>query len=133
MIEHSVEFRVRYAETDQMQFAHHSNYIIWFEMGRLGLMNSLGFAYDKLEDEGYLLPVIEVMANYIKPARFNNVCTLKTQIKEKPGAKLRFEYEVLNSDGVQLCKGHSLHSFMNKQDKAIKPPRPFLKKVQEYF
>ena len=132
MIEHETQFNVRYAETDQMRFVHHSNYIIWFEMGRLGLMEGLGFSYVKLEEEGYLLPVIEVKAHYYKPARFGDTLTLKTVISKKPAAKLQFEYQVFTQDGTALCTGYSLHSFMNKQDRAIKPPSPFLKKLQEF-
>jgi len=133
MIEYETQVTVRYAETDQMKFAHHSNYIVWFELGRIGLMSSTGISYATLEREGYLLPVLEVGARYHKPARFNDLLTIKTIIADKPGAKIKFDYQVLNKQGNTLCTGFSLHSFMNKQDRAIKPPKMFLQKIQEYF
>lgn len=133
MIEYETQVTVRYAETDQMKFAHHSNYIVWFELGRIGLMSSAGISYAALESDGYLLPVLEVGVRYHKPARFNDLLTIKTTIADKPGAKVKFDYQVLNEQGSTLCTGFSLHSFMNKQDRAIKPPMMFLQKIREYF
>jgi acyl-CoA thioester hydrolase len=133
MIQHESSLTVRYAETDQMRFAHHANYIIWFERGRIGLMKHFGVSYAQLENDGYLMPVIEVGANYFKPARFDQQLTIRTSISEKPRAKVRFEYRVLNEAGELLCSGFSLHSFMNKQDRAIKPPKVFLQKIQDFF
>ena len=133
MIQHKTNLTVRYAETDQMRFAHHSNYIVWFERGRIELMKHAGISYAQLEKDGYLLPVLEINARYLKPARFDQELTINTIIAEKPRAKVKFNYEVLNSDSEVLCTGFSLHSFMNKADRAIKPPREFLQKIQEHF
>lgn len=133
MIEGQTEVVVRYAETDQMKFAHHSNYIVWFEYGRIELMNQIGIPYDDLEKKGYLLPVLEVNAQYKKPARFNEHLIIKTIISEKPRAKLRIEYEVLNEQNEKICTGFSLHSFMNEKDRAIKPPKIFMEKIKDNF
>jgi len=133
MIEGFTEIVVRYAETDQMKFAHHSNYIIWFEYGRIELLNEMGVPYDDLEKQGYLLPVLEVNAQYKRPARFNERLTIKTIIQEKPRAKMRIEYEVQNAQNEVICIGFSLHSFMNRNDRAIKPPKVFMKKIEDKF
>lgn len=133
MIEGRTEVVVRYAETDQMKFAHHANYIVWFEFGRIELMNQLGIPYNVLEAQGYLLPVLEVGAQYIRPARFNDRLIIKTFIREKPRAKLRIEYEIWNLQGQQICTGFSLHSFMNRKDRAIKPPKVFMEKIEDKF
>ncbi len=133
MIQHETRFKVRYAETDQMKFVHHSNYIVWFEMGRIGLMDSAGISYAGLERQGYLLPVLEVGARYLKPARFGDELTMKTVIPQMPRAKIRFEYQIYNAKEELLCTGFSLHSFMNRDDRAIKPPKEFLLKLKDYF
>ena len=133
MIEHDTTISVRYAETDQMKFAHHSNYIVWFEFGRIELMKSLGLSYASLEKQGYLLPVLEVNAKYRKPARFEDKLTIKSVIPQMPGAKIKFEYQVFNQYKELLCSGFSVHSFMNLKDRAIKPPKYFLQKIAEYF
>ncbi len=133
MIEQTVDILVRYAETDQMQFAHHSNYIIWFEHGRIQLLKKLGFPYAELEKEGYLIPVLEVQAQFLKYAVFDETLRLTTIIPKLPGAKQLFKYEVYNLQNELICTGSSLHSFMNKEHKAIRPPRNLIKKLKPYF
>ena len=133
MIEQTVEILVRYAETDQMQFAHHSNYIIWFEHGRIQLLKKLGFPYAQLEKDGYLIPVLEVHAHFLKYAVFDETLKLKTKIPKLPSAKQFFEYEVFNSRDELICTGYSVHTFINKQNKAIRPPRKLVKKLKPFF
>jgi len=133
MIRHETRLSARYAETDQMKFVHHSNYMVWFEMGRIGLMESAGISYADLERQGYLLPVLETGARYLKPARFGDELTMKTVIPEMPRAKIKFEYQIFNAREELLCSGFSLHSFMNRDDRAIKPPKTFLQKLKDYF
>ncbi len=133
MISESLKFSVRYAETDQMKIAHHSNYIVWFEMARIDFMEKLGIFYSDLEKQGYLMPVVEVNAIYIKPAFFAETLLIKTLIKDKPGGRVRFDYEVYNSYNEKICTGFSIHGFMNQENKAIKPPKLFRQKMQDYF
>lgn len=133
MIEQTVEIIVRYAETDQMKFAHHANFIIWFEHGRIQLLKKLGFPYSELEKEGYLIPVLEVHAYYLKYALFDERLKLKTTIPKLPSAKQIFEYEVFNARDELICTGKSVHTFMNKQNKAIRPPRKLVKMLRPYF
>ena len=81
----------------------------------------------------YLRDGLEVNAKYRNPARFEDKLTIKSIIPKMPGAKVTFEYQVFNNKNELLCSGYSLHSFMNLQDRAIKPPKSFLKKIAEYF
>jgi len=133
MIEYETWLQVRYAETDQMKFAHHSSYIVWFEYARIELMRSLGIQYAQMERDGYLLPVLEVKANYHQAAHFDDRLSVKAFIRQKPRAKLLFEYEIVNETGQLICNGHSLHTFMNAGGRAIKPPKFFMETVQRYF
>ena len=131
MIEHTSEIRVRYAETDQMRFAHHSNYITWFELARINLLREIGISYAQLEKDGYLMPVLEVSARYIRAAHFDDRLFIKAVIEEEPRAKLAFKYEVYDEQGELLCTGHSMHSFMNRKERAVKPPASFLTRIRE--
>ncbi|MCB9058898.1 MAG: acyl-CoA thioesterase [Calditrichae bacterium] len=133
MIQHTCEIQVRYAETDQMQFAHHSNYIIWFEHGRIQLLKNLGISYKDLEDGGYLMPVLEVHSRFIKYAVFDEILQLKTIMRDFPTAKQKFEYEIYNQKQELICTGSSLHSFINKEKKAIKPPKELREKLKPFF
>jgi len=133
MIKHVCTLTVRYAETDQMQFAHHSNYIVWFEHARIQLMNHYGISYAKLEQDGFLMPVLEVNARFIKYAVFDETLKIETSLPEIPGAKLRFLYNVYNTHEELICNGSSLHAFINLDKKAIKPPKELLKILRPHY
>lgn len=119
------QVRVRYAETDQMRVAHHSNYIVWFELARVELLKSVGIDIEELEKEGFFIPVLEVSARYIRPARFGDVLMIRAELRERSRAKLSFNYEIVDVEGNILCKGSSIHGFMNGEGKAVKPPKHF--------
>ncbi len=133
MIKNTVEFPVRYAETDQMRFAHHSNYIIWFEFARVELMKKYGFSYAKLDDQGYMMPVLEARLNYIKAARFDEIVAVEAAILQMPRAKVQFDYKIYSEAGELLCEGYTIHTFMNQNYRAIKPPKPFLTAMRNIF
>ena len=130
MIEHSVQLRVRYAETDQMRVAHHSNYVVWLEYARVELMKSLGFPYATMEEQGYLMPVLELSIQYLRAAHFDELLTVKARLEKMPRAKLQYVYEIGNEQGEIICRAETLHGFMNKQEKAVKPPREFLQELK---
>lgn len=134
MITNRLEFRVRYAETDQMGFAHHSRYLEWFECGRSNMMRQLGYPYALMEEEGVLLPLIEAGCHYHLPARYDELLTIVTELRSIPRAKLRLDYQVLRSDDEQLlADGFTVHAFMNRNGRAIKPAKKFLHIVEPYF
>ncbi len=133
MIEHTSLVRVRYAEADQMKYAHHSNYIIWFELARIELMRSVGISYADLEQKGYLLPVLEVHVTYLRPARFDDRLKILARLPKKPGAKFRIEYEVRNEEEKIICSGYSSHGFISADYKATRPPRSFMQALEPYF
>jgi acyl-CoA thioester hydrolase len=102
--------RVRYAETDQMAVVYHSNYIIWFEVGRGELLHTLGLSYLDLERDGIHLPVVEVNCRYKHPARYDDEVTIRTTLAPTNGSLLRFSYEALRKhDGRLLATGESVH------------------------
>jgi acyl-CoA thioester hydrolase len=112
MIEyHNVTIRVRYAETDQMGVVYHSNYLIWFEVGRVEIMRSLGFDYKQMEaeDDCYLV-VAEVQCRYHHPARYDELLTVRTRILAAKNRMLKFGYELFRqSDQKLLATGYTTH------------------------
>jgi acyl-CoA thioester hydrolase len=125
-MEHAVRVRVRYAETDQMKFAHHSVYVLWFEMARIELMRRLGLNYAQMEKDGYLLPVLEIQASYFKPAYFDDEVTIFARFGELKKARFRINYKVYKND-TEICRGYTVHAFMNKEGRPIRPPEFFLR------
>jgi acyl-CoA thioester hydrolase len=102
--------RVRYAETDQMAVVYHSNYIIWFEVGRVELLRQLGFSYLEMEQDGLNLPVVEVKCRYKHPARYDDEILIRTRLLQMRTSLLRFHYELLRkADGRLLAEGESVH------------------------
>jgi len=130
-MKHTAEIRVRYAESDQMKFAHHSNYIIWFEYARIELLRHNGFNYAEMEKSGYLLPVLEVSVHYIKPSFFDEILKIEAKISAIPRSSFRIDYKVFNEKNEVICHGYTRHAFMNKENRAIKPPKDFLIKIKE--
>ena len=108
---HDVTIRVRYAETDQMGVVYHSNYLIWFEVGRVELMRALGFDYKLMEiqDDTFIV-VADVHCRYHHPARYDELLTVRTRILEAKNRTLKFGYELLRlSDQKLLAAGHTVH------------------------
>jgi acyl-CoA thioester hydrolase len=105
-----VTLRVRYAETDQMAVAHHSNHIVWFEVGRIEMLRQLGFSYIEMEQDGMNLPVVELRCRYKHPARYDDEVTIRTRLAQLRSSVLRFAYEVVRkSDGRLLAEGETVH------------------------
>ncbi len=112
------EIRVRYEETDQMGVVYYANYLTWFEIGRTELLRDKGYAYNDLEEEGFLLPVVNVECNYHQPARYDDLLTLETNIAKLKRSKIEFEYKIYRQDEL-LTTAKTVHPFVNQDLKPI--------------
>ena len=92
------QLRVRYVETDQMGFAHHSNYFAWFEIGRTDFIRELGTSYARLEREGLRLAIAEAMVRYLQAARYDDVLEVRTWLERVQSRSVTFGYEVTRTD-----------------------------------
>ena len=111
--------RVRYAETDQMGVVYHANYLIWFEVGRVELLRSVGIDYKTMEsvDDTFIV-VVEASARYSKPARYDEVIRIRTRIGAATTRMCKVEYEVLNdATGELLATGGTTHVFCDRNGK----------------
>lgn len=118
--------RVRYAETDQMGVVYHSNYLIWFEVGRVELIRQMGLNYKQMEEEeGCGISVVDVHARYRAPARYDDELVIETQLLAARGAVIKFGYRILRvADGVLLCEGETVHVCVGKDMKKMcLPPK----------
>ena len=120
--------RVRYAETDQMGIVYYANYLVWFELGRVELLRSLGLAYSQLEKEHEcILPVVEATCRYRSPARYDDEILIETRPSLLRGSVLKFAYRILRkgSDGADptlLAEGETVHVVCD--DQLNKKPLP---------
>jgi len=102
--------RVRYAETDAMGIVYHTNYIVWFEVGRGEFMRQRGGNYREFEEQGLYLPLTAVDARFLAPARYDDVVVVKTSVSEARSRSVTMYYEVLMQDtGQLLVTGHTKH------------------------
>jgi acyl-CoA thioester hydrolase len=133
MIEHSVQIRVRYAETDQMGYVYYGNYASYFEVGRVETFREIGFSYKSMEAAGIMMPVLEFKTKYIRPAKYDDLLTIKVYVKEKPGVRIKFDYEVFNEAGELLTVADTTLVFINDQYKPCLPPEEFANFFNPYF
>lgn len=132
MIESESQIRVRYVETDAMGIVHHSNYISWLELARIEMMDKLGLPYIEIEKKDALMPVLEVHIKYISPAYFDDRLSIKVFVKECPKVRLKVEYKIVRENSI-LATAETLHAFINREGKVIRPPIAFLECMKEHF
>jgi acyl-CoA thioester hydrolase len=123
MKEYQFSVRVRYAETDQMGVVYHGNYAQYFEMGRVEWLRNMGVSYKWMEENGIMLPVVSLTINYKKPARYDDLLTVKTIFKSQTSVKIEFDYEIYNEKQELLTTGYSMLVFVDmKTSKPTIPP-----------
>ena len=93
-----IQIRVRYAETDQMGFLHHANYLVYFELGRVELLRSRGLNYKEIEAQGYFLVIAKAQLRYHRPAHYDDLLVLRTHVMRATGARIDHRYELLRSE-----------------------------------
>ena len=129
------KIRVRYAETDQMGVVYHSNFFPYFESARAESIRQLGFTYADMEKMGVIMPVVDVHCRYLRPAKYDDLLTIKTILKELPTHhKIEFHHEVFNEQNELLAVGKIILYFMEaKTMKKTIMPEQLLNKLQSYF
>ena len=128
---HTVEQAVRYAETDRMRLVHHSTYLLWFEIGRTGLLAAAGFPYRELEESGTLFPVIEFGCRFTGSADYGDTVTIETRITSLRSRSVEFSYRIFNG-GKIIVTGMTRHVAMDHGQKAKRLPEALLRALEEY-
>jgi acyl-CoA thioester hydrolase len=120
---HLTRTRVRYGETDQMGVVHHANYLHYFEIGRTEMIRDAGLVYAELEREGLRLPVVEVGARFLLPARYDDVLVVRTRVSEVTAVRIRFEYTVhREGDERLLAEGHTVLASVSPEGRPRRLP-----------
>ena len=119
----------RYSETDSMSYVHHSNYLKYYEIGRLGWLKEVGFSYKKMEEENIILPVIRTNMVFRKPAFFEDELLIKTYLIKKPSYSIEFEYDIYRNKEL-INEGYTKLVFLNKKTgKPIRCPKKILEAI----
>ena len=118
---YKTEIRVGYADTDSMGIVHHTNYIKYFEVGRTEYLREVGYPYAKLEEGGIWLPVSTVYCEYKAPAKYDDLLTVRTWVKELKSATIIMAYEIFNRDTNQLVvRGETKHPITDTKLRPIR-------------
>ena len=119
--ENTTQYRVCYADTDQMGVVYYANYFMLFERARTELLRLNGLSYKEIEEQGFMLPVLDAHAKYHRPARYDDLLDVTARVVEFDGLKLKTACEV-ERDGVLLVDGDVTLVFLNA--KTGRPSRP---------
>lgn len=124
------KINVRYGETDQMGYVYHGNYAQYIELGRLDWLKHLGLSYKEMEKNGVMLPVYSLNIRYIKPSFYDDELTVFTQLKELPGVRIQFEYEIYNCQNELITTAETTLIFVDMlTKKPIKCPNYIMEKI----
>ncbi len=118
--------RVRYAETDKMGYVYYGNYAAYYEVSRVEALRSLGLTYKSMEERGVILPVLENYSKYVLPAQYDDLLKIVVMIRENPGTRIKFEYELFNEQNKLINLGYTILVFVD-----IKTGRPM--EIPEYI
>jgi len=134
MYTHQTKIRVRYSETDQMGYVYNGNYAAYYEIGRTEMLRSLDMTYSQMEADGVMLPLLELKCKFIKPALYDQEITIKTIVKDLPGVRMIFDYELYNEAGELInIGGTTLVFFDMVKKKPCHPPIYFMERITQYF
>lgn len=134
MYQGETKIRVRYGETDQMGYVYYGRYAEYFEVGRTEVFREMGMNYKKFEDQGIMLPVLEMKIRYMSPARYDDLLTIVTRLEQMPSARIRFVYDTYNEARVHLNTGEVTLVFTDSATRRpIRPPEQMIRKLDPYF
>ena len=134
MYSFETQIRVRYADTDKMGFAYYGNYPKYYEIARVEAFRALKYPYKEMEDGGVGMPVLELAIKYHRPAKYDDLLTVKVIVPEMPRARILFQYEVTNESGELINTGETTLAFMQLQSgRPVKMPEKMKNSIAPYF
>lgn len=122
-----MEYRVPYADTDQMGVVYYANYLVLFERARNELMRATGYTYKRCEEEGWMLPVVHAELDYRKPAKYDDLLEVTAYVAAQKGVRIEIACEVRRKGEDEiLVKGFTRHCFVSTETfRPIPPPEQF--------
>ena len=129
---HRVECRVLYGDTDSGGVVYYGNYLRFFEAGRTEILRANGSSYRALEEQGYILPVVECHTRYKASARYDDLLVVETSVSEVRKMSCRFDHRITRAgDGQLLVKGHTVNACISRESGRLTPfPDYFLEKLR---
>ncbi len=134
MLISETKIRVYYEDTDQMGVVYYGNYARYYEIGRTEMIRDLGFTYKQMEEMNIMLPARSLKINYLKPAYYDDLLTIKTTIETIPKVKFPIKTEIFNEQGELINSGEVVLAFFNsKTNKPTAAPKFFTDEMTRLF
>ena len=134
MLSYKTNIRVRFCETDKMQFLHHAKYIEFFEVARTEMLRHYGLPYKTIEDNGIEMPVMEISVNYKNAAFYDELLTVEASVSTINSPKVHIDYKVYKENGQLAAYGYSVLAFIKTSTKkACRPPDFYINTLKPYF
>ena len=134
MLQQKINIRVRYAETDKMGYVYYGNYATYYEVARVECLRKLGFSYKVLEEQGVMMPVVENKSKFIRPAKYDDLLTIKVMVEEMPERRITFKYELYNEREKLINLGETMLAFVNmKNGKPCEAPDSIITLLKPFF
>jgi len=129
------QIRIHYALTDQMGMVYHGHYAQFYEIGRAEAIRQIGYTYKDIEEMGIIMPVVDIHSRFLRPAKYDDLVTVKTTLKELPHHhKIVFHHEIYNEQDELLNTGDITLYFMDaKTMKRCEMPGELTAKLTKYF
>ena len=130
----STTFRVLYADTDMMQYMYYGNYAKYYEMARTEALRKLDLFYSELEKKGISMPVISMKADYLQPAYYDQLLTVRVTVDELPCTRMHFIYEIFNEEEILINKAETTLIFWDQEKKRpTRAPEKLVERLREFF
>jgi acyl-CoA thioester hydrolase len=135
MYTNSTNIRIHYALTDQMGMVYYGNYAQFYEIGRTEAIRQLGFTYKDIEAMGIIMPVVETNSSFLRPAKYDDIITVKTILQKLPTAhSIIFNTEIYNEANKLLNKGSTTLYFIDAATmKRVNMPQALFDGLRKYF
>lgn len=124
----SARLRVRYAETDCMKVVYYSNYLVYFEVGRVEYLRQQGRPIGEI-DRAIHMPVVEAHVRFVRPARLDDLLEVRCWVSQRKRASFRFDYEILSEGGDTVATGWTVHACWDPATGRLVPLPPWLREL----
>lgn len=134
MYQSETSVRVRYGETDQMGYVYYGYYAMYYEVARVEALRKLGLTYRDIEAMGIIMPVLENHSKFLAAGKYDELLRIITTIREKPGVRMKFEYEIFNEQGKLINQGQTMLAFIDKNtNRPTRPPKAMMDVLSPFF
>jgi acyl-CoA thioester hydrolase len=135
MIYAEFQKRVRYNETDQMGYLYHGHYAHYYEIGRVEWLRSMGLSYRDMEEKhGIFMPVVSLQMRFVRPARYDDLLTIQTTLREIPEKFINFHVRIFNEEKKLVNGGTVRLCFFDRdRQQTIPAPNFLVEQIRQRF